>query len=503
MVLTDPARAATASAVPAATGHAPEILLISAQSRAALNDLAADYAARLDSTSPEEIARVAAAAAHRRERLPFRLAAPLGTGLDLAAALRTHAEGEEDDAAVVGQAVERAADVAFVYSGNGSQWVGMGREAYDGNATFRERFDRTDALFEPLSGWSLKEAMFAADLDQRLSLTRVSQPLIFAIQSASTAALRAKGLTPNFVLGHSVGEIAAAEAAGILSLEQAVRVIFFRSKHQETTRGFGTMAVLLGPVEEMETFLAEYPTLDIAAYNSPKAITVAGPEAAIEAAMKALTRKRRRGRKLDLEYPFHGRLMDPTERPLLRDLDGLTASAGHTAMVSTVTGTVLPGLASAPATGGAISVSQCASATPCRRRRARARASSSKSARARRCCRISATPWSRWASRSRPSACCTASPWAATRSPRRSPAPSWRVHASMKPSCSATIRREASACRSTRGSAAASGCPRRPRWWVRWCRAPGIRWSAPAARPMGSNGMAISIRRSCPSSTTT
>ena len=343
VVLTDPARAATASAVPAATGHAPEILLISAQSRAALNDLAADYAARLDSTSPEEIARVAAAAAHRRERLPFRLAAPLGTGLDLAAALRTHAEGEEDDAAVVGQAVERAADVAFVYSGNGSQWVGMGREAYDGNATFRERFDRTDALFEPLSGWSLKEAMFAADLDQRLSLTRVSQPLIFAIQSASTAALRAKGLTPNFVLGHSVGEIAAAEAAGILSLEQAVRVIFFRSKHQETTRGFGTMAVLLGPVEEMETFLADYPTLDIAAYNSPKAITVAGPEAAIEAAMKALTRKRRRGRKLDLEYPFHGRLMDPTERPLLRDLDGLTASAGHTAMVSTVTGTVLPG----------------------------------------------------------------------------------------------------------------------------------------------------------------
>ena len=339
VVLTD------ASPVPAATGtgRAPEVLLLSAQSRAALNDLALDYAARLDSASPVEAARIAAAAAHRRERLPVRLAAPLTAGIDLAAALRSLAEGEDGDAAVVGQAVERNADIAFVFSGNGSQWVGMGREAYDGNATFRERFDRADALFSALSGWSLKEAMFADDLDQRLSLTRVSQPLIFAIQSASTAALRAKGLTPNFVLGHSVGEIAAAEAAGILSLEQAVRVIFYRSKHQETTRGFGTMAVLLGPVEEMEAFLADYPTLDIAAYNSPKAITVAGPEAAIESAMKALTRKRRRGRKLDLEYPFHGRLMDPTERPLLRDLDGLKASAGHTAMVSTVTGTVLPG----------------------------------------------------------------------------------------------------------------------------------------------------------------
>ncbi|WP_232628647.1 type I polyketide synthase [Methylobacterium sp. Leaf118] len=340
VVLTDPAPVP----VPAAeTGRSPEILLLSAQSRAALNDLALDYAARLEGAAPDEVARVAAAAAHRRERLPVRLAVPVGAGLDLPAALRAVAEGEDMDAAIAGTAVERGAEVAFVYSGNGSQWVGMGREAYAENAVFRARFERTDTLFETLSGWSLKEAMFAPDLDQRLSLTRVSQPLIFAIQSASTAALRARGLAPRFVLGHSVGEIAAAEAAGILSLEQAVRVIFHRSKHQESTRGFGTMAVLLGPVEEMEAFLADYPTLDIAAYNSPKAITVAGPEAVIEAAMKALARKRRRGRKLDLEYPFHGRLMDPTERPLLRDLDGLKATAGHTAMVSTVTGTVLPG----------------------------------------------------------------------------------------------------------------------------------------------------------------
>ncbi|HEV2542837.1 MAG TPA: SDR family NAD(P)-dependent oxidoreductase, partial [Methylobacterium sp.] len=339
VVLTDPAPVAANDEA----GRAPEILLLSAQSRAALNDLALDYAARLDGAAPDDAARVAAAAFHRRERLSTRLALPIAPGTDVPAALRALAEGEDTEAAVVGTAVERQAEVAFVYSGNGSQWVGMGREAYEESATFRARFDQTDTLFEKLSGWSLKEAMFAEDLEARLSLTRVSQPLIFAIQSASTAALRAKGLAPRYVLGHSVGEIAAAEAAGILSLEQAVRVIFFRSKHQESTRGFGTMAVLLGPVEEMEAFLADYPTLDIAAYNSPKAITVAGPEADIEAAMKALARKRRRGRKLDLEYPFHGRLMDPTERPLLRDLDGLKASAGHTAMVSTVTGTVLPG----------------------------------------------------------------------------------------------------------------------------------------------------------------
>ena len=331
--------AAAADAAP----RAPEMLLLSAQSRAALNELALDYAERFAEASPAEAARLAAGAAHRRERLNARLAVPLDAGLDLPAILRAVGEGEDTAHALTGTAIERSAEVAFVYSGNGSQWAGMGREAYATNPVFRAAFDRIDALFQPFAKWSLTAALEAEDLDARLALTSVSQPLIFAIQSASTTALRARGLKPAFVLGHSVGEIAAAEAAGILSLEQAVRVIYYRSHHQEATRGQGTMAVLLMPVDEVPAFLADYPRLDIAAYNSPKAVTVAGPVADIEAAIKALSRKRRRGRKLDLDYPFHGRIMDPTEKPLLRDLAALTPGAGTVAMVSTVTGKVLPG----------------------------------------------------------------------------------------------------------------------------------------------------------------
>ena len=345
VVLTD-AKAASAKAEKAEPGRAPEVLMLSAQSRAALNELALDYAERLEGAAPAEAARIAAAAAHRRERLPSRLAVAFDGSVEgVVTALRAVGEGEDNEAVLTGTAIDRAADVAFVYSGNGSQWAGMGREAYETNAVFRETFERVDALFAAYSDWSLKEALEADDLEQRLALTSVSQPLIFAIQAASTAALRAQGLEPKFVFGHSVGEIAAAEAAGILSLEQAVRVIYFRSHHQEATRGLGTMAVLLAPVEETEVFLKDYPSLDIAAFNSPKAVTVAGPEDAIEAAIKALSRKRRRGRKLDLDYPFHGRIMDPTEKPLLRDLAGLKPSAGTTAMVSTVTGDVLDGKA--------------------------------------------------------------------------------------------------------------------------------------------------------------
>ncbi|WP_407942745.1 SDR family NAD(P)-dependent oxidoreductase [Methylobacterium ajmalii] len=344
VILTDPAPVAPSAS---ASDPAPEVLLVSAQTKAALADLAQDYAARLDGADAAEVSRVAAAAAHRRERLPVRAAIPL-RDLDAEAvteALRAIAEGEETPAASLATAVERAGGVAFVYSGNGSQWAGMGRDAYALNPVFRARFDETDALFRPLAGWSLKEALFADDLEARLALTSVSQPLIFAIEAASTAALKAVGLTPTAIVGHSVGEIGAAEAAGILTLEQAVKVIFYRSKHQEATRGLGTMAVLLAPVEEVEAFLVDYPALDIAALNSPKAVTVAGPVAMIDAAMKALARKRRRGRKLDLDYAFHGRLMDPIEAPLRRDLAGLAPSPGTVPLASTVTGDVLDGTA--------------------------------------------------------------------------------------------------------------------------------------------------------------
>ncbi|WP_342110353.1 SDR family NAD(P)-dependent oxidoreductase [Methylobacterium sp. SI9] len=340
VVITD----APAWAKAAETAPEPEaqVLLLSAQSRAALNELALDYAERLEA-EPAQAPTLAAAVAHRRERMSTRLAIALDGKTDVAAALRAVGEGEDSQDAFTGTAVDRVAEVAFIYSGNGSQWAGMGREAYEENAVFRATFDRIDTLFQTYSDWSLKDALYAEDLDTRLALTSVSQPLIFAIESASTAALKAKGLVPSYVLGHSVGEIAAAEAAGILTLEDAVRVIYYRSHHQETTHGQGTMAVLLMPSEEVETFLKDFPTLDIAAYNSPKAVTVAGPVADIDAALKALSRKRRRGRKLDLAYAFHGRLMDPTEKPLLRDLAGLKSRAGTTAMVSTVTGSVLDG----------------------------------------------------------------------------------------------------------------------------------------------------------------
>jgi malonyl CoA-acyl carrier protein transacylase len=171
----------------------------------------------------------------------------------------------------------------------------------------------------------------------------VAQPLIFAIQSAATRTLRDHGLVPHFVLGHSIGEIAAAEAAGILDLESAVRLVYYRSLHQEMARGRGCMAVLVGAVEAIKELLSHVPDVEIAAVNSPRAFTVSGSAADLDQLAKMSRGRHIRMRRLDLDYAFHSRAMAPIEAALLRDLSTLAPVAGHVDFISTVSARLTPG----------------------------------------------------------------------------------------------------------------------------------------------------------------
>ena len=157
---------------------------------------------------------MASAIIHRRDHLSNRIVVSSSRSQDVASALSSFVAGEESNLFAAGTAVGDNIPVTFVYSGNGSQWIGMGRSSYRHNVRFRTRFDHVDRHFKELAGWSLVEALFNDAL--QLPLTSIAQPLIFAIQSSATVALRARGLRPSVVMGHSVGEVAAAEAAGIL-----------------------------------------------------------------------------------------------------------------------------------------------------------------------------------------------------------------------------------------------------------------------------------------------
>src|SRR5262249_4561333 len=232
VILSDPpATAVRIERVQDRTPASEPLLPGSGQSRAALAALADEYASRLEYASDREADAILRAAAHQRDHLSNRIAITSRSRRDVAAALRSFAQGNAEHPDVLSEtAAQRNSRVAFVYSGNGSQWPGMGRSAYAANEVFRAHLDEADRRFEKLAGWSPKAAIFDDKIDELLRLTSIAQPLIFAIQYAATAALRRAGLKPVGMIGHSVGEIAAAHAAGMLDLDDALKVIHFRSR---------------------------------------------------------------------------------------------------------------------------------------------------------------------------------------------------------------------------------------------------------------------------------
>jgi len=326
----------------------PSVLMLSAQCSGALSslvqkhhDLLVNPTEMSGSISPRDLASATAHyRAHMRERVAIvaRDRAELLAGLDAAAA------GVAAPNVITGTAVPRSAKVAFVFSGNGVQWDGMGRIAHHQSPTFRRHFNEVDKRYQELTQTSLQSLLFADDLAEQLRRTEIAQPLLFAIQVAIARSLMEQGLTPDAVLGHSVGEVAAAHIAGALTLDRAVTVVRARSHHQELAHGLGRMAALNISDKETCALIAESGIpISVAAINSTRSVTVAGSEDDIRRFMEFSRKRHVAGRLLDIEYPFHSALLDDVREPLLASLDGLTPRALKQPMYSTVTGAVLGG----------------------------------------------------------------------------------------------------------------------------------------------------------------
>ncbi|MBV8133383.1 MAG: type I polyketide synthase, partial [Alphaproteobacteria bacterium] len=321
-----------------------ELLVLSAHSRQALNATAASYADFI-AAAPHRVPGVASAVGWQRDLAAHRLALTLGEPARMVASLRGFAETGNIVGGVAGVAHSAPPKICFVFSGNGSPWAGMGRTAFAHNHAFRQHFSATNEIFIRLAGWSLVEALHDHALTDRLRLTRVAQPLLFAVQSALAAALAEWGLRPDMVLGHSVGEIAAAEASGAIGLAEAIHVIFCRSENQEKVHGFGRMAAASLSQHEAEALISgsDLFGLEIAAVNSPTSVTVSGPEEVIRS-FGLLARKRRIAvRALDLAYPFHSAILEPLRLPLLEALGHFASRATGIPFISTVTGDVVGG----------------------------------------------------------------------------------------------------------------------------------------------------------------
>lgn len=325
-------------------------IVLSAHNKPALEALADDYIARLEAADDAQWLAIRAASLRARSLHPLRLAVPANSPEEAIEELKRWREGDVANAvatrkynATIAAGTQK---LAFVFSGNGPQWWGMGRELLAECPAFREALEDVDAVFSPLAGWSLIDRMGKPENETDIGLTEVAQPLLFAQQVALVKVLAKAAITPSAVFGHSVGEAAAAWASGALTLEQATQVIYHRSQQQAKTRGAGRMAAIGLSRKDAQAVIATLgltERIEIAAVNSAKAVTVAGPLEDLERLEAKLTEDSQFVRILPLDYAFHTRAMDPIKQPLLDSLSGLEARTTSTPYVSTVTGEVVAG----------------------------------------------------------------------------------------------------------------------------------------------------------------
>ncbi len=248
------------------------------------------------------------------------------------------------DRVIAGKGARTRSPLVFVFTGQGPQWWAMGRQLLAREPIFRRTVHDIDALFQPLAGFSVIGEMTRTEQDSRIHRTDVAQPAIFAVQVGLAAVWKSWGIEPAQVIGHSVGEVAAAYCAGIYSLEDAVTIIYHRSRLQNTTGGHGRMLAAGITASEARALIgADAGQVQIAVLNSPTMVTLAGDTQKIRDIARRLQEAGHFHRELRIDYAFHTSQMEPIRDELLRVLADIHPRPSRLPFISTVTGGLLEG----------------------------------------------------------------------------------------------------------------------------------------------------------------
>ena len=314
------------------TTHRAHLLPISARSPAALRSLAETYQNLLavkESGSAVSLQDMCYTASVRRTHHDCRLFLVGHSRQEFAEHLDGFLHGEGQLAVASGDGLyDRKPGLALVFSGQGPQWFGMGRELLAQEPVFRATLERCDTLLRRHASWSLLRELAADKSQSRLDQTEIAQPAIFALQVGLAELWRSWGIVPDAVVGHSVGEVAAAHVSGALSLEDALTVVYHRGCLMGRETGKGKMASVELPLAEAESVLQNYPDrLAIAAINSPTTTVLSGESAALEEVLQSLQQRKVICRMLPVNYAFHSPQMEPHRVDLVLALEGVKAHA--------------------------------------------------------------------------------------------------------------------------------------------------------------------------------
>jgi acyl transferase domain-containing protein/NADPH:quinone reductase-like Zn-dependent oxidoreductase/acyl carrier protein len=339
VILGTPPASATGGTQSSEPRESINLLPISGRGADAVREMAGRLADQVDTGA--DLDGLIDAAWSRRAHHATRTAVPFTSAEDLTATLRELADGKgSEPTRVVPDAGEKP---VFVFSGMGPQWWAMGRGLLAAGGTFARVAREIDERFIPISGWSVLEELGRDEADSRVTQTEIAQPANFLLQVALSAQLAELGITPAAVLGHSVGEVSAAYISGALSLDEALLVSYHRARLQATTAGSGSMLAVGLPESEVLAWLDAESTIDVAAVNSQSAVTLAGPEAELDALAERLTDEGIFARRLQVPVPYHSRLMDPILDDVADVLAPLHPRVPALPLVSSVTGQPVEG----------------------------------------------------------------------------------------------------------------------------------------------------------------
>jgi acyl transferase domain-containing protein/acyl carrier protein len=324
--------------VPEARVSRPALFVLSAHSREGLVAMAAATATFVDVTANTSLEEFCASATLKRAHLTQRLAVVADSPAALSSDLKRLAAGDVPPGGAIGRKpTGKRPKLAFLFCGQGPQWWAMGRRLLESEPVFRSAILDCNQL-AAVYGCSILADLTASEPASRLRRTDVAQPALFALQVALARLWKSWGIEPDAVVGHSVGEIAAAHVAGALDLPEAIRVICHRGRLMQRTAGLGKMAAVALGLEDSEKLLSGIAGVNVAAINAPASTVWSGEPTALKLALDIATSRRIRWRMVSEDYAFHSARMKPLAEEFAASLDGMRCRSAGIPIISTVTG---------------------------------------------------------------------------------------------------------------------------------------------------------------------